>query len=271
MAEIFSFTNNINKNSTDTENHANNRALECVAYLGKQFHKVADARQLHHALGLDSLQLTDWQLREAADAIGLHSKFDLLTSETAATLPLPALVELEQCWWVLLDANAGQFTVLNPITGKQKTQDLHDQYKILLVAEKNLTKKQVKFGLSWFYPSIFRQKKQLQDIFLLAIVLQLFALASPLLFENIIDKVLVGRSLSSLHVLGLAMLALAIAEPLYGFLRNTVFGHMASQINAELSGRLYRHLVGLPLPYSNNVKQGKSSPVSEKWLKFASF
>lgn len=33
-----------------------------------------------------------------------------------------------------------------------------------------------------------------------------------MLFENVIDKVLVGRSLSSLHVLALAMLALAIAE-----------------------------------------------------------
>ncbi|MGJ0579204.1 type I secretion system permease/ATPase [Xenorhabdus bovienii] len=263
MVDAFSFTSD-----AGTDDLTNNHALDCVAYLGTQFHKVASVRQLHHALGLDSLTLTDWQLREAIDAIGLHSKFDRLTADTAATLPLPALIELDQCWWVLLEVSPDQFTVLNPITEKQEIRPLHgtqttpeeakhSEYKILLVADKFLTKQQVKFGLSWFYPSIFRQKNQLRDIFLFAIVLQLFALASPLLFENVIDKVLVGRSLSSLHVLGLAMLALAVAEPLYGFLRNTVFGHMASQINAELSGRLYRHLVGLPLPYFKQRQTGQ--------------
>ncbi|MEZ9729613.1 ABC transporter transmembrane domain-containing protein, partial [Vibrio splendidus] len=74
---------------------------------------------------------------------------------------------------------------------------------------------------------------------------------------NVIDKVLVGRSLSSLHVLAIAMLALAIAEPAYSYLRNTVFGHLASQVNAELSGRLYRHLVGLPLNYFKQRQTGQ--------------
>ncbi|MDC9613836.1 type I secretion system permease/ATPase [Xenorhabdus khoisanae] len=247
-------------------------ALNCIVYLGKQFHKVASVEQLHHVLGLDSLTLTDSQLREAADAIGLHSKFDRLTPDSASTLPLPALIEIDQRWWVLSEIQPDTITVLDPTSGKCEVrtwdQPAHDekvksgkcsvnQYKVLLVADNTLTKQQIKFGLSWFYPSIFRQKNQLRDIFLFAIVLQLFALAAPLLFENVIDKVLVGRSIASLQVLGMAMLALALAEPLYSFLRNTVFGHMASQINSELSGRLYRHLVGLPLPYFKQRQTGQ--------------
>ncbi|MDR0219278.1 MAG: type I secretion system permease/ATPase [Enterobacteriaceae bacterium] len=271
-AETFSLKDGSSNDPLTDDHLINNQALDCAIWLGKHFHHVADSKQLHHALGLDSLLLTDWQLREALDAVGLHSKFDYLTADhaaivrskrdRAATLPMPALIELEQRWWVLTAVSAGQLTLLDPVTGKQSLRPFDDpdktqQFKILLVAEKSLTKKEVKFGLNWFYPAIFRQSKQLRDIFLLAVALQLFALASPLLFENIIDKVLVGRSLSSLYVLGLAMLALAIAEPLYGFLRNTVFGHTASQINAELSGRLYRHLVGLPLAYFKQRQTGQ--------------
>ncbi len=68
---------------------------------------------------------------------------------------------------------------------------------------------------------------------------------------------LVGRSLGSLHVLALAMVALACAEPLYGFLRGQVFGHLANQVNAELSGKLYRHLVGLPIGYFKARQTGQ--------------
>nr|WP_246550670.1 type I secretion system permease/ATPase [Photorhabdus caribbeanensis] len=236
--------------------------MDCIVYVGKQFHKSATIDQLQHRLGFDSLSLNDLQLREAADAIGLHSKIEQLTANTGPTLPLPALIELEQQWWVLIEISNTHITVLNPATEQTRSLSLfvdnkEHAYKILLIADQELTKKQVKFGLSWFYPSIFRQKSQIRDLFLFAIVLQLFALVSPILFENIIDKVLVGRSLSSLHVLGMAMLAIALAEPLYSFMRNTVFGHMASQINSELSGRLYRHLTSLPLQYFKQRQTGQ--------------
>ncbi|WP_445153249.1 type I secretion system permease/ATPase [Aeromonas hydrophila] len=131
------------------------------------------------------------------------------------------------------------------------------QWHFLLLAQQDLTPAEVKFGLGWFSPAVLRQQKQLRDVFCFAILLQLIALASPLLFENIIDKVLVGRSLGSLHVLALAMVALACAEPLYGFLRGQVFGHLANQVNAELSGKLYRHLVGLPIGYFKARQTGQ--------------
>nr|WP_051691077.1 type I secretion system permease/ATPase [Photorhabdus australis] len=247
--------------SADDDIH-DNQALDCIVYMGKRFHKSATVDQLQHSLGFDSLCLSDLQLREAANAIGLRSKIERLTANTGPTLPLPALIELEQQWWVLIEINNANITVLNPVTKQTRLFSLpvdnkENTYKILLIADQELTKKHVKFSLSWFYPSIFRQKSQIRDLFLFAIVLQLFALISPILFENIIDKVLVGRSLSSLHVLGLAMLAIALAEPLYSFMRNTVFGHMASQINSELSGRLYRHLTGLPLQYFKQRQTGQ--------------
>ncbi|WP_119710787.1 ABC transporter transmembrane domain-containing protein [Arsenophonus endosymbiont of Aleurodicus floccissimus] len=51
--------------------------------------------------------------------------------------------------------------------------------------------------------------------------------------------------------------SLAIAEPIYSFIRNKIFNHTSGQINAELSGRLYRHLLGLPLDYFKQRQTGQ--------------
>ncbi|MFA0410802.1 type I secretion system permease/ATPase [Vibrio splendidus] len=239
-----------------------NGGIDAVVYAGNHFHKKSTKTQLKHALGVNHSNLSDMQIREAADYIGLKSQVTKVKSNELDTLPLPVLIEIDNSWKVLTKSADGSSLLYDPTTQLDQQSELSlssqlSMYKVILVADERLSNKEVKFGLSWFAPSIWRQKSQMRDVFFYAIALQIFALVSPLLFQNVIDKVLVGRSLSSLHVLAMAMLALAIAEPAYSYLRNTVFGHLASQVNAELSGRLYRHLVGLPLTYFKQRQTGQ--------------
>ena len=239
-----------------------NGGIDAVVYAGNHFHKKSTKTQLKHALGVNHSNLSDMQIREAADYIGLKSQVTKVKSNELDTLPLPFLIEIDNSWKVLTKSADGSSLLYDPTTQLDQQSELSlssqlSMYKVMLVADERLSNKEVKFGLSWFAPSIWRQKSQMRDVFFYAIALQIFALVSPLLFQNVIDKVLVGRSLSSLHVLAMAMLALAIAEPAYSYLRNTVFGHLASQVNAELSGRLYRHLVGLPLTYFKQRQTGQ--------------
>ena len=239
-----------------------NGGIDAVVYAGNHFHKKSTKTQLKHALGVNHSNLSDMQIREAADYIGLKSQVTKVKSNELETLPLPVLIEIDNSWKVLTKSADGSSLLYDPTTQLDQQSELSlssqlSMYKVMLVTDERLSNKEVKFGLSWFAPSIWRQKSQMRDVFFYAIALQIFALVSPLLFQNVIDKVLVGRSLSSLHVLAMAMLALAIAEPAYSYLRNTVFGHLASQVNAELSGRLYRHLVGLPLTYFKQRQTGQ--------------
>nr|WP_102571719.1 type I secretion system permease/ATPase [Vibrio splendidus] len=239
-----------------------NGGIDAVVYAGNHFHKKSTKTQLKHALGVNHSNLSDMQIREAADYIGLKSQVTKVKSNELDTLPLPVLIEIDNSWKVLTKSADVSSLLYDPTTQLDQQSELSlsshlSMYKVMLVADERLSNKEVKFGLSWFAPSIWRQKSQMRDVFFYAIALQIFALVSPLLFQNVIDKVLVGRSLSSLHVLAMAMLALAIAEPAYSYLRNTVFGHLASQVNAELSGRLYRHLVGLPLTYFKQRQTGQ--------------
>lgn len=244
------------------ETARNNWGIESMVYACQQFHHKSSCSQIKHALGVSHAHLSDMEMREAADYLGLKSQVTTLHTQVLDSLPLPALIEHDHGWKVITQVSEGHWTFYDPSTQQQHTQSLslnppHQEHKVILLADEQLISKEVKFGLSWFTPSILRQKSQLRDVFFYAIALQVFTLVSPMLFESVIDKVLVGRSLSSLHVLALAMLALAVAEPLYSYLRNKVFGHLASQVNAELSGRLYRHLVGLPLTYFKQRQTGQ--------------
>ncbi|MBD1566687.1 type I secretion system permease/ATPase [Vibrio sp. S12_S33] len=239
-----------------------NYGIEAIVYAGNHFHRKSTCTQLKHVLGVDHSNLSEMQIREAADYIGLKSQVAKIQATDLNTLPLPVLIEIDNHWQVITQATDGSCFLYDPATQSEQHRELHSEnhllnYKVILVADERLSSKEVKFGISWFAPSILRQKSQMRDVFFYAIALQIFALVSPMLFENVIDKVLVGRSLSSLHVLAMAMLALALAEPAYSYLRNTVFGHLASQVNAELSGRLYRHLVGLPLTYFKQRQTGQ--------------
>ena len=88
--------------------------------------------------------------------------------------------------------------------------------------------------------------------------LQLFALVSPLFFQVVIDKVLVHRSLSTLDVLVIGLLAISVFETVLGILRTYLFAHTTNRIDVELGARLFHHLLALPMAYFQARRVGDS-------------
>lgn len=239
----------------------NNGGLEALVWVANFYQKNVTKGQLMHAIGMHSTSADDWELRECAHIIGYETELVTTTDPQLTDYPLPALICIDEQWFVLSNNSDDELVLLQPETAKQVKWDEYSSIKssiaILLVKEKLEIEKKTKFGLSWFIPSILRQRSSLKNIFILAAIVQLFALVSPLLFQNIIDKVLVGRSLDSLHVLALAIVAIAFTEPFYSFVRNKIFSNTSTQIGSELSGKLYRHLMALPLNYFKLRPTGK--------------
>src|SRR5439155_1943030 len=84
------------------------------------------------------------------------------------------------------------------------------------------------------------------------------ALVSPLFFQVVVDKVLVHRSLSTLEVLVVGLVAISVFETILGILRTYVFSHTTNRIDVELGARLFRHLVALPIAYFQARRVGDS-------------
>ena len=238
----------------------NNHGLDALVWVAKYYQNNVSSDQLRHAIGMQTLSPTEWEIRECAHTLGYETKLIAVQYTQLKTLPLPALIYIDGFWQVINQEN--ELIIINPTNEERKP--IHNsighqetEYDVLLIKEQLEPEQKKAFGFSWFIPSVLRQHVKLRNIFILSAIIQLFALISPLLFQNLIDKVLVGRSLSNLHVIALAIFAIAVAEPIYGFIRNKIFSHSSSQISAELSGKIYRHLMALPLNYFKLRPTGK--------------
>ena len=69
---------------------------------------------------------------------------------------------------------------------------------------------------------------------------------------------LVHRSLSTLDVLMIGLVAIALFEGILGTLRTYLFAHTTNRIDVELGARLFRHLMALPIAYFQARRVGDS-------------
>lgn len=109
--------------------------------------------------------------------------------------------------------------------------------------------KQENFSLAWFLPAIWNYRTLLSEVLLASFTLQLLGLATPVITQVVIDRVMVQGSLSTLDVMALALLGVAFFEAGLGVLRLFIFTHTARRLDLSLSAQLFRHLMRLPLSY----------------------
>lgn len=261
-AESFSVSNSLENDDSVNEAHQVDPALQALAYAAEHFHLSIEPAQLSHQLARSEGAVDSQDLCRCAHWIGLRARLINTVVERLVTLPLPALLFTEQGWVVLEEISDDMLTLYHPSTASSRSYpvDTFAKYwhgEVVLLADNKETPGKKKFGFGWFVPSIRKHGKQFRNVLLVSLMLQLIALVTPLLFANIIDRVLVSRSLNSLQVLGFAMLVLAIFEPVYGFLRSWLFSNLASKVNSELSSRLYQHLIALPLNYFQKRQTGE--------------
>ena len=115
-----------------------------------------------------------------------------------------------------------------------------------------------RFDITWFLGAIHKYRHLLGEVLVASFFLQIFALVSPLFFQVVIDKVLVHRSMSTLDVLIIGLIAIAIFETILGILRTYLFAHTTNRIDVELGARLFRHLLALPIAYFQARRVGDS-------------
>ncbi|HEU4845714.1 MAG TPA: peptidase domain-containing ABC transporter [Burkholderiaceae bacterium] len=112
------------------------------------------------------------------------------------------------------------------------------------------------FGLRWFIPEILKQKAAFRDIAIAAIAMHFLALASPVFFQLVIDKVLVHQSNSTLVVLGVGIVIALVFDALFGFLRQILTLAATNKIDMRLTRRTFGHLLTLPIDYFETTSAG---------------
>ncbi|MEW6344944.1 MAG: type I secretion system permease/ATPase [Pseudomonadota bacterium] len=222
-----------------------------------RFHNIAaDAAQLKHTSATGAAQFSNRDLVLAARSLGLKARIVPLHLQRLGNAPLPALVmDRNGQHFILAKCDSKTALILesgNPAPTIKSLDEIiaRTTGEMLLFASRtSLAGELARFDFSWFIPAIVRYRRVLIEVLGVSLVLQIFGLVSPLMFQVVMDKVLVNRTYSTLNVVCITLLVSSVFEVLLTGLRNYVFAHTTNRIDVELGARLFRHLVALPLGY----------------------
>jgi subfamily B ATP-binding cassette protein HlyB/CyaB len=229
-----------------------------------RFHQVAaDPAQVKHAFS-GSVPSSNDMVRYLR-AGGLRARAVKSSVQQVVSIPLPAIALVTGGSCVLLaKATAERVLIVDPDTQQPRILPLADFVAtwtgqlILATKRASLSDLGRRFDVGRFLSAIHKYRSILTEVLVASLFLQIFALLSPLFFQVVIDKVLVHRGLSTLDVIIVGLITIALFEAALGFLRTYVFAHTTNRIDVELGARLFRHLLALPLPYFQARRVGDS-------------
>ncbi len=209
-------------------------------------------------------------LARISSDIGMKAKADKLSWERllAQGGVYPILAKLHDGNSVIIvgakNEDDGSVAVLDPqITGAVINLQNREQFckiwggdVLFLKRSHSLIDPNQPFSLRWFIPEILKQKVAFRDIILAVIVMQFLALASPMFFQLVIDKVLVHQSVSTLWVLGAGVVIALLFDSIFGYLRQFMLLSATNKIDMRLTRRTFGHLLSLPIDYFETTTAG---------------
>jgi subfamily B ATP-binding cassette protein HlyB/CyaB len=244
--------------------------LQCLTAIAQHHGLQVNPERLIHDYALRAEEPTSAMLLRMASSIGLKAKAIKMTVQRLlgqqGVFPLLARMK-DGNSVIVVGARAdgdGGIAVLDPL-GDLGTVMMLDPVvfdarwsgeALFLKRHHGLADARQPFGLRWFIPEILQQKKAFRDVAIAALAMHILALASPIFFQLVIDKVLVHHSISTLWVLAAGIVIALLFEALFGFMRQILTLWGTNKIDIRLTRRTFAHLMSLPIDYFETTSAG---------------
>ena len=246
--------------TTSGPRHGGDTGLACLAIVARLLGVPApDGRQGPN--GADAAPLDDGGLVRTARSLGLAARAVRTDWARLRAVTLPAIAACADGGYVVLAGVDGSAVLVQDPREPRPRIVPADAFRErwagrLVLCRRARAEVPRRSGLAWFLPAILKYRRLLVEIAVASLVLQLFALLTPLFTQVVIDKVLVHRSPTTLHVMASGMLALLLFEATLTALRAHVFAHTGARIDVALGADVFRHLLALPLAYFEARRAG---------------
>jgi subfamily B ATP-binding cassette protein HlyB/CyaB len=255
-------------NEQEPNRQAIDTGLRALCTVAAYYRIPADPQQLAAELALPPRVATPEDLVRAADRIGLKARLVTgLASGRLQQIPTPAIVQLRDRRFVIFAGRtpAGLARLVDPVSFVEKQLEFEalvgEIEPLAILVKRRFHGAGVdptRSGFAWFLPSVWRYRKPLAHVLLASLFIQAFALATPLFFQLIVDKVLVHKSTQTLFVLIVGLLLVGLFDVVLQYLRAYALNHTSNRIDVELGQRLFHHLLRLPLGYFETRPAGQT-------------
>jgi len=139
--------------------------------------------------------------------------------------------------------------------------------EVILVKHRRFApSEQLPFGLHWLWGQLMRERRLFRHIILAAFISTIFAIAPPVIFRVVLDRILVDRVYPTLNVVFAAVLFLILFETVLGYLSRILQQVISTRIDGRLNLYIMDKLLKLPMDYFERTPVGRIvTNLSQVW------
>lgn len=231
--------------------------LACLAMVASYHGHKTDLATLRHKFPISLRGVTLQTLIEIADKLDFACRPLRLELDELDQLQTPTILHWDMNHFVVLKRVTPNYIIIHdPAQGIRKVplKEVSDHFTGIALeltpTPKFEQKDEVrKIPFSTFWSRIVGLKSLMLRVFVLSIVLQVFALISPWYVQTIVDNVLMTYDTSLLTVLALGFGLIMLIELATTALRSYILLMFSSMLSIQMATNLFRHLIRLPLPF----------------------
>ena len=238
--------------------------IACVAMIASYHGYRTDLSAMRVRLAPSMRGVTLQHIAAIAQTMNMSARGVQAPLEALGQLRLPAILHWDMNHFVVLTRVAGQrITVHDPARGKRVLQiaDASRHYTgvaMELSPSAGFAKRDEREKISaWQLLGVASgMKNAIAQVLLLSVVLEVFAIASPFFVQVVVDRVVVGRDLDLLVVLGLGFGLLVVMQVAVTAVRAWLGVYLSTHLNLRLLDTLFGQLLKLPLAWFEKRQLG---------------
>lgn len=231
--------------------------LACLAMIANHHGAKYDLLALRRKFAISIKGATLKSVIQIADRLGFSARPVRIELDALPSMEMPAILHWNFNHFVVLEKATGRHaTILDPARGriKLKLEDVSKHFTgvaLELIPTPQFKKteeiKPVKLGDFW--SRIKGLKGNMAQAFALSFFLQLFALATPLYQQMVVDDAITREDSNFLLVLALGFGLMGLFNIAITHLRSFVMLHFTTALSFQMKTNLMRHLIRLPLEF----------------------
>ena len=248
----------------------------CLEFLARFYDRPASPAMLKSGLPLEKNKLTPDLFVRAAEKVGLSSKIIRKNLSDISSLTLPCVLILEGTKACLLVSRTsdGTFEVIFPETGSgSKTLLLDDLKKIysgyaifshpLYRYDERSADIAVTPPKSWFFGTLGQFWSIYSQVGIAAILINIFAVASPLFVMTVYDRVIPNNATDTLWVLTIGVLIVFMFDLLLKTLRVYYVDMAGRNADILLASHLFQSVLDIRLAHRPSSSGGFANQLRE--------
>ena len=237
------------------QNEAAECGLACLAMISSAFGKNISLIELRRRFSISAKGMNLKGLMDVADVLGLASRPVRLDLDDVRQLKLPAILHWEMKHFVVLArAKRDRFLIHDPARGRRwvDRSELSRCFSGVALEftpatsfEKRPIAERARLGDLFLH--VRGLVPSLVQMFVLAAIMELFALLSPILNQLVIDDAITKGDADLLFILAGGMVLLLVTTTAVRSLQGFVGLYMGTQLSFQMQTNLLRHALRLPV------------------------